>query len=1020
MRSMSRKKIWLLVLGTAAVSVVAGLFLLDDGFAKLFTVLSILVVSAVLLATNLDKSGPLSIILMASPLFSTLIAGLAKKGLADGLADLYNGIIGWLLKHLGIESNFCLGEENSLLLTYWLLVAVIYVSGCVVKWFKAAEKKPEFREKNYSEKRAAFCQTLRQRIERINRETDWNESTFTPLDAEIEACFNKKRKKKFDDLLKCLKAYRRRNTVFLVLGDPGAGKSVAMRKLCLDLLDDSKNTGLVPVYIDLKKWNEPWDMNHLPTKSDLLKFILFILKENGDFSADDFVDVYFEKMFDNGRWYFIFDSFDELPCLMGRKYYKELIDELSDLLYSFLTGPNQRGGIISSRLFRSPSDTLRPTVTMTIQPFNDIKIKTMLKRYSSSTADTDKKLFGQREDLATLCRNPFYLSLLINYYKQNGMKLPANQMELYRSFVDSRLSRCSGKIEQEGLTVAQIRKAATDLAIYMEESPTYGLECPVNALLCRDDGRDWNKILSLLSYAKICRFGGANETVSFVHRRFQEFFHVDQILSRQGSITPDSYESILHNNGTRDALVLYCEIAEEDRVKEIAEYCWEVVKTRIDSCESIHNLSCVELVNTLYFMAEAFRNRREVMTGFLGEFQKTVQENLSEKADFLVQLALANSMILFDQDQVQNVVLRIFKIRNRWLSDIVMLNCRTMRSKLTGEVESRIYRYLGKVDVRTFFSRYRNVDFSLSLSREFRYLRFMHALQMLTFVTTITGICILLSGLLDSTLLFLRFWLDGTAGSLESMFVININAALFNIITFLTFLTFLNRNITIVVSTHVFVMTVPFAFSIYMLVNGVGVTVSIIALIWLLVNAAYCLIPVAHTVFRNEEKRPELLAKALLMLVFEVLLLMQRKLEVILLAVEPYLNMLLAIFTLLVLLPLLVLELKRGRSLKEILLNILRDLKYLVLTPVRFIRDGFWVRNLPKLDKLNRADLANHLLKHKTKRYRRAYVDHLIQNKVRLEGMWPDQIRPRFEDDELTYKLMKLDCAYMGNLRKPF
>lgn len=1008
MKSMSRKRIWFLVLGTAAVSVVTGLFLLDDGFARLFTIFSILVVSAVLLATNLDRSGPLSIILMASPLFSTLLAGLAKKGLADGLADLYNAVIGWLLKHLNIESDFRFNCETSLLVTYWLLVAVIYLSGRLVKWFKTTEKKPEFREKNYSEKCAAFCQTLRQRIERINRETDWNESTFTPLDAEIEACFNKKRKKKFDDLLKCLKAYRRRNTVFLVLGDPGAGKSVAMRKLCLDLLDDSKNTGLVPVYIDLKKWNEPWNMNHLPTKSDLLKFILFILKENGDFSADDFVDVYFEKMFDNGRWYFIFDSFDELPCLMGRKNCKELIDELSDLLYSFLTGPNQRGGVISSRLFRSPSDTLRPTVTMTIQPFNDIKIKTMLKRYSSSTADTDKKLFGQREDLVTLCRNPFYLSLLINYYKQNGMKLPANQMELYRSFVDSRLNRCSGKIEQEGLTVAQIRKAATDLAMYMEESPTYGLECPVNALLCCDDGRDWNKILSLLSYAKICRFGGANETVSFVHRRFQEFFHVDQILSRRDNITPDSYESILHNNGIRDALVLYCEIAEESRVREIAEYCWEIVKTRIDSCGSIHNPGCVELVNTLYFMAEAFRNRREVMTGFLGEFQKTVQENLSEKADLLVQLALANSMILFNQDQVQNVVLRIFQIPNRWLSDIVMLNCRTMKSKLTGEVESKIYRYLGKVDVRTYFYRYRNVDFSLSLAREFFYLRFMHALRMLAFMSAIFVICILLGGHLASPLLFLHSLLYGTVESMEAVIGLTVICGL------LAILSSLHRNVTIDDSILVFNMTAFLTVITYVLLNKVGITMTIIALIWLLINGAYYLILAVHAFFSAEDKWLIVIGGAF-MVVCGVGLSLVMLFAIAVLLREGGILWMWSILTITII-SLLVEGIRRKLSLRRVFSSLMD----IVLTPVRFIRDGLWVRNLPKLDKLNRADLADHLMKHKTKRYRRAYVDHLVQNKVRLMGMWPDQVRPRFGDDELTYKLMKLDCAYMDNLRKPF
>ena len=1007
---MSRKKIWLLVLGTAAVSVVAGLFLLDDGFAKLFTVLSILVVSAVLLATNLDKSGPLSIILMASPLFSTLIAGLAKKGLADGLADLYNGIIGWLLKHLGIESNFCLGEENSLLLTYWLLVAVIYVSGCVVKWFKAAEKKPEFREKNYSEKRAAFCQTLRQRIERINRETDWNESTFTPLDAEIEACFNKKRKKKFDDLLKCLKAYRRRNTVFLVLGDPGAGKSVAMRKLCLDLLDDSKNTGLVPVYIDLKKWNKPWDMNHLPTKSDLLKFILFILKENGDFSADDFVDVYFEKMFDNGRWYFIFDSFDELPCLMGRKNYKELIDELSDLLYSFLTGPNQRGGVISSRLFRSPSDTLRPTVTMTIQPFNDIKIKTMLKRYSSSTAETDKKLFGQREDLVTLCRNPFYLSLLINYYKQNGMKLPANQMELYRSFVDSRLNRCSGKIEQEGLTVAQIRKAATDLAMYMEESPTYGLECPVNALLCCDDGRDWNKILSLLSYAKICRFGGANETVSFVHRRFQEFFHVDQILSHRGSITPDSYESILYNNGIRDALVLYCEIAEESRVREIAEYCWEVVKTRIDSCGSIHNPGCTELVNALYFLAEAFRNRREAISGFLDGFQELVENCLVEDTALPVQLALASSMVIFEQGRIQKMVLRILKMNNRWLSDIVMLNFRTIETKLEKELESSIALYFRKMGLSAFFANYRNVDFTLSMSRSFAYLRIFHVLLLWVYVACFGVSCV---AVLYELAGFVLPPIELPITALEIYLTHNSWFIPLTVLVFIEVIQ-LNAYMATILSEKFSLRKQYSLFGSMFGLAWVGFAqIEVLVELYFRARFFYWIIVlpsawIAVSYMMMGALRAGVVTRELVLGGSIIVVCTFMKLA-------NYNVIMLTLWLLFVLsVCFLVVFLVKDRRI--ILRIFIREIK----TVVAYWLDWQWARHLPEVNTLSRMDLEEVLMRHPTIRWQNVYVDHLLQNKVKLTGQWPSGYCPRSKNDELDYKLMKLDCADMDDLRKPF
>ena len=69
-----------------------------------------------------------------------------------------------------------------------------------------------------------FCKVLRQKLEAINRETDWNENLFTPIQAEVEVNIKGRRKKKFEDLLKCLRSVKHKGAVFLVLGEPGAGK----------------------------------------------------------------------------------------------------------------------------------------------------------------------------------------------------------------------------------------------------------------------------------------------------------------------------------------------------------------------------------------------------------------------------------------------------------------------------------------------------------------------------------------------------------------------------------------------------------------------------------------------------------------------------------------------------------------------------------------------------------------------------------------------------------------------------
>ena len=89
----------------------------------------------------------------------------------------------------------------------------------------------------------------------------------------------------------------------------------------------------------------------------------------------------------------------------------------------------------------------------------------------------------------------------------------------------------------------------------------------------------------------------------------------------------------------------------------------------------------------------------------------TIQKR-NHDADLNVLLAFANSMVLFDSDRIQKLVLNIFKMKIRWLNDIVMLNCRLMKTKLDHRIENEIILYLKKLPLKIFFSRYKNTNFS--------------------------------------------------------------------------------------------------------------------------------------------------------------------------------------------------------------------------------------------------------------------------------------------------------------------
>ena len=231
----------------------------------------------------------------------------------------------------------------------------------------------------------------------------------------------------------------------------------------------------------------------------------------------------------------------------------------------------------------------------------------------------------------------------------------------------------------------------------MQESIIYGLECPISVLSENIEGSYLNRALEILEYAKICRIGENNKTVTFIHRRFQEYFLVKNILEQGKTIKADKYKDIVNNIGMRDALVLYCEVVEENEAKKIAEYCWEIIKRNIVYANNIWETGCCELVNTLYFISEAFRNRKSAIIGFKKDLEQLINNNISKDTDFIVLRTLTKSMVLCDQNYLQSIVLKVFELKSRWLNDIVMENSRAIK-KLDTEIEIQFITYfLGQI-----------------------------------------------------------------------------------------------------------------------------------------------------------------------------------------------------------------------------------------------------------------------------------------------------------------------------------
>ncbi|MCP4221210.1 MAG: ATP-binding protein, partial [bacterium] len=201
-----------------------------------------------------------------------------------------------------------------------------------------------------------ICNCLKDDLEEIDRKTNWSAQHFTPLDAEVIVDTGDTTKKRITDLLRAIK--KSDDRVFLVLGEPGSGKSVALRKLARDLLKKAPETGKIPIYINLKEWwmDEQWSEANPPTSQQLYAFVQENLRSRDPISRE-FFDKKFAPLHAYGRLYYILDSFDEIPTVLDEGEDSELIHQLSEIIFKFLKGARTESsqGILASRISRQPT-----------------------------------------------------------------------------------------------------------------------------------------------------------------------------------------------------------------------------------------------------------------------------------------------------------------------------------------------------------------------------------------------------------------------------------------------------------------------------------------------------------------------------------------------------------------------------------------------------------------------------------------------------------------------------------------
>ncbi|WP_353483098.1 NACHT domain-containing protein, partial [Haliscomenobacter sp.] len=502
-------------------------------------------------------------------------------------------------------------------------------------------------EPDFKDRFKMVCESLADDIRRVDKDTNWRGQYYTPLEAEVEfQDLNRRKKKIVKDLLAALKETKER--LILVLGDPGAGKSVALRKLCLGLLTSKEvlKSYKIPIYINLKEWNSDreWTEDTPPTVDEIKGFVLENLK-NRDIVTRDFFEDHFDKMYENGNLFFVFDSFDEIPAILGTSHDSLLIDEVSYVFTKFLKGARQpkAQGIIASREFRKPSDSFQSTLSLLIRPLSETNIISIFNRYGKINNEKVKELFRERPDLSNHARNPFTAALISEYIYRNQGSLPENLFLVYDSYVAGILNTsCREKMQRYKLQSDDIKNFMIDFGKVLFENSS--LEIPINELRKQLSRHNFEEIVEILKFSRLCREGqGIDRVLSFSHRRFCEFFSVCNLLKEE-KLNDKLMLDIPTDSLWRDTLVLYCMVAPRDKAIKIADFCWQII-------DKSGSLLDQKSIHALRFLVDAFRGRKECIENFNKNLTKYILKNINKKNIFTTKFAV-EALSLLDQDKI--------------------------------------------------------------------------------------------------------------------------------------------------------------------------------------------------------------------------------------------------------------------------------------------------------------------------------------------------------------------------------
>lgn len=407
--------------------------------------------------------------------------------------------------------------------------------------------------------RQQFCDMMRDTLKFLVRAEDWRDQWFTDLEAEVEvegrafvSRFHRWLRMESagswrePSLMKAISKSTERR--LLLVGEPGSGKSVALRHLGLMLAEEgAKSTAKktrIPLYINLRSFR--LDSNVPVSPTAIRDFI------RGHFRSDDattalYIRDHWDEYLRDGVWYFLFDSFDEIPAVMHAEQGSRTIQEYAKAIHDFITDMTQCYCILASREYKGPAAI--PWPKLRILPLDNVRQLKLIDHTSLEREQSAIVASQLASPHSAMYRNPLLLSLLCRYVMDHR-KAPSHNYGLLLNHLEKLSQRESQEFVtgHYGTTPERLMRGAEEVASVIAQDSRMGLAPTfgelADALVAYGYDRDQAaKLLNALIYVKIGRNDvkeaqHLEKRFAFSHRRYQETLFVRYLVRYPKVLSP--------------------------------------------------------------------------------------------------------------------------------------------------------------------------------------------------------------------------------------------------------------------------------------------------------------------------------------------------------------------------------------------------------------------------------------------------------------------------------------------------